>query len=341
MKKDTHRRYSKAKNRTEQKSDDYEFSEEYVAEDSRLIEVKGTLSPLLTFISITLLILFTIYLIAIKHSGGKVTSPKEAVSDFFMPFRSDYYDMRVDYASGLASNNEVCTKFMEENGYSNDLKTSAFNRNTIMQLEQEDGKSYTLPGAYGSTTFYIKPRKEDADLTIHIEYDVYGIKQLNDGSLTRVSDICCETNAERETYESVEKLINGHILFFENRINGKYSGLIEDGKMTYRTTEHYDDLNGNGEYKIKVYWIWAEYYEQLVNAQTDGALFENSEHQSDMIDYIEDNTNEFFYAVDGEPVPTNTDIIDYSALSDYYDSGDKLIVENTNYFGFNVHTYAE
>ena len=78
--------------RSEKISDDnYEVSEEYKAEDSRFIEVKGMLSPLMSFISIELLILFTIYLIAVKHSGGKIASPKDAITSFFMPLRSEQF----------------------------------------------------------------------------------------------------------------------------------------------------------------------------------------------------------------------------------------------------------
>ena len=103
----------------------------------------------------------------------------------------------------------------------------------------------------------------------------------------------------------------------------------------------WNDLNSNGEYKIKVYWIWAEYYEQLVNAQADGALFDNSGQWNKMVDFIEKNPDEFFYTSEIEAIPNGTEMTDYDILSDYYNNGDKLIIENTKYFGFNVRTYAE
>ena len=333
----THFRHTKSKKISE---DDYEVSEQYKAEDSRLIEVKGSLSPLMSFISIALLIFFTIYLIAVKHSGGKVTSPKEAISDFFMPMRSDYYEMRVD-EDFEANVNEEVSKFMQDNGYSDSLKTSAFNRNTAMYLKQEDGRSLTLHGSYGSTTFYIKPKKADADLSIHITYDVFAVTELADGSLAKMSDVNCSDTTERKRLDDIDELLNGHILFFRENHNGKYSGLIENGEMVYRTSEHRDNLNSDGEYKIKVYWVWAEYYEQLVNAQADGAIFDDSDQQDKMIDYIEENPDQFFYTAEIGDVPDGTAMTDYAVLSDYYNSGDKQIVENTKYFGFNVQTYAE
>ena len=341
MKKDRHRRHFKKKDRTDLPSDDYEFSEEYAAEDSRLIEAKGSLSPLMSFISIALLILFTMYLIAVKHSGGKLTSPKEAIASFFMPLRSDYYEMRVDSEDYEANANKEVSKFMQDNGYSDKLETSAFNRNTAMYLKQEDGRSLTLPGSYGSTTFYIKPKKADADLSIHITYDVFAVTELTDGSLAKMADVNCSDTTERKRLDNIDALLNGHILFFRENHNGKYSGLIENGEMVYRTSEHRNDLNSNGEYKIKVYWIWAEYYEQMVNAQADGALFDNSGQWDKMVDFIEKNPDEFFYTAEIGTIPNGTEMTDYDILSDYYNNGDKLIIENTKYFGFNVRTYAE
>ena len=334
----THFRHTRSKKISD---DDYEFSEEYKAEDSRLIEVEGSLSPLMSFISIALLILFTIYLIAVKHSGGKITSPKEAITSFFMPLRSDYYEMRVDSEDHEANANEEVSKFMQENGYSDSLETSAFNRNTAMYLKQEDGRSLTLPGSYGSTTFYIKPKNADADLSIHITYDVFAVTELTDGSLAKMTDVNCSDTTERKRLDDIDALLNGHILFFRENHNGKYSGLIENGEMVYRTSEHQDDLNSDGEYKVKVYWIWAEYYEQLVNAQADGAIFDDSDQQDKMVDYIAENPNEFFYTAEIGDIPDGTAMTDYAVLSDYYNSGDKQIVENTKYFGFNVRTYAE
>lgn len=341
MKIDTHHRNSKTKNCIKPTSEEYEISDEYKAEDSRLIEVKGSLSPLMSFISITLLIFFTIYLIAVKHSGGKLTSPKEAIASFFMPLRSDYYEMRVDSEDHEANANEEVSKFMQDNGYSDKLETSAFNRNTAMYLKQEDGRSLTLPGSYGSTTFYIKPKKADADLSIHITYDVFAVTELTDGSLAKMADVNCSDTTERKRLDNIDALLNGHILFFRENHNGKYSGLIENGEMVYRTSEHRDDLNSDGEYKIRVYWVWAEYYEQLVNAQAEGAIFDNSDQQDIMVEYIAENPDEFFYTAEIGDIPDGTAMTDYNLLSDYYDNGDKQIMENTKYFGFNVRTYAE
>lgn len=291
----THFRHTRSKKISD---DDYEFSEEYKAEDSRLIEVEGSLSPLMSFISIALLILFTIYLIAVKHSGGRIKSPRDAISGFLMPMRSNYYEIRVDEEDVESNYNEEISKFMQDNGYSDSLKTSPFDRSTTMYLKQEDGRSLTLPGSYGSTTFYIKPKKADADLSIHVTYDVFALTELSDGSLMKMSEVNCSDSSERNRLDDVDEMLNGHILFFRESNSGKYSGLIENGEMVYRTSEHRDDLNSDGEYKIKVYWIWAEYYEQLVNTQADGALFDNSNQQDIMIDYIKNNPDKFLCAAD-------------------------------------------
>ena len=341
MKKDALSQRSRPQPNIRTFDDEYEYSEAFTAEDTELVEVYGSSLPFITAFCIILLILFTMFIIALKLSGGRVESPKEAISNFFMPLRSDYYEIRVDDEDYEANANEKISEFMQDNGYSERLKTSAFNRNTTMYLKQEDGKAYTCPGAYGSTTFYIKPRKADADFTIHIEYDVYGITALDNGSLIKTSEFVCSDNTARKTLDDVDNLLDGHILFFEDRSNGKYSGLLKNGEMTYHTSEHRDDLNSNGEYKVKVYWIWAEYYEQVVNAQADGALFNSSDQQKQMVDYITKNPDEFFCTAEIGEIPSETEITDYNTLSAYYDNGDKLIMENTDYFGFYVHTCAE
>lgn len=51
--------------------------------------------------------------------------------------------------------------------------------------------------------------------------------------------------------------------------------------------------------------------------------------------------NKFLYAAEIGAIPNGTEMTDYDILSDYYNNGDKLIIENTKYFGFNVRTYAE
>ena len=332
---------SKVNDRKDSSDDKYEYSIECDVDDGELVDVYCSISPYITIFSVLMLILFTMFLFALAKSDGKIASPQEAISSYFLPIRSDYYEIRVDPVSETQITDDECQKFMNDNGFTKSLKTSAFNRSTVMQLEQEDNRGFFLPGAYGSTTFYIKPGKSNADLSIHIKYDLYGIKAADNGGLQKISAIQCTELEEREMFNEIDTLLDGHILFFQERTNGKYSGLIENGEMIYRTSDHREDLNDDGEFRVKVYWIWAEYYEQLVNPKSEGALFDNDTEQSNMIRYIKANPDEFLYMQNDLEISDDEDITNFDVLSDYYDSADKLIVENTNYFGFAVNTYAE
>lgn len=195
---------------------------------------------------------------------------------------SDYYDIRAD-KPGVNSTTII---------YGNDsMKTLPNVRNIPANIINEAGKAL-VPGSFGSTTFYIVPNDPDADLTVDLEINAYGLKQFGNNYPLRLSRIEC-TSSEREIYDVVDELLDGHILFFAEK-DGVYHDLLPDGKMSYDLSEHREELDENGEYEITVYWIWAEYYDQLINAETEGALFGNSQDSLEMADYINQHENSFF-----------------------------------------------
>ena len=139
----------------------------------------------------------------------------------------------------------------------------------------------------------------------------------------RLSKVECGKD-ERKTYDAVDELLDGHILFFEGK-NGGHHGLLKDGKMHYRTSEHRDALNENGEYAVTVYWVWTEYYDQMINTGADGALFDNGAEAAEMLDYIEGNKEKYFRRFD-----------EADDLRQQYDNGDRLICQNADYIGFEI-----
>ena len=212
-------------------------------------------------------------------------------------FSSDYYDIRVDRGENISGTQAI--------------KTDADNRTIAMNIKQENG-SITMPGAYGTTTFYIIPKDTDEDLSIKIRLNAFGLTMNENGEYTRVTD------------KNVDELINGHILFFEDNENG-YKGLLDNGELTYNTADHKADLLGD-EYKVTVYWIWPEYYEQMVDHKTEGALFTNEECSAEMTSYIEKHPNRFFYSKNSEK----------EEKTDLYNNGDVLIYKSSPYFGFEI-----
>ena len=226
---------------------------------------------------------------------------------------SDYYDIRADKPD---YNSPTII-------YGNDsMKTSPNVRSIPANLKNEAGKAL-VPGSFGSTTFYIVPNDPDTDLTVELEINTYGLKQFGENDPMRLSRVEC-TGAERETYDAVDDLLDGHILFFAEK-DSAYHQLLPDGKMCYNTSEHRGELNENGEYEITVYWIWTEYYNQLIDTEAEDALFDNSQDSIEMAEYIKQHENRFFYKKN-----ENDD------LSDQYNNSDYLIHQNTDYIGFEI-----
>ncbi|SDB40236.1 hypothetical protein SAMN02910317_02000 [Ruminococcaceae bacterium FB2012] len=223
---------------------------------------------------------------------------------------SDYYDIRTD-------------EFDDNTVYFGKVirMTNADVRKAPACLKMDESKHHMLPGAFGTTTLYIIPNDTDRDMDIELEFNTYGARLTDNGKFKRLSDDKNQKSFDADNY------LNGHILFFTEN-NGSYSGLLKDGRMIYNTAEHREDLNENGEYKLTVYWIWPEYYEQLVNTRAEGAVI-TDRIESDMIrDYIRDHQNEFFYV--GEGINRSDD------PGDQYDNADLFIHQNVEYIGFEI-----
>ena len=99
---------------------------------------------------------------------------------------------------------------------------------------------------------------------------------------------------------------------------------------------------GNTEEKV-LYLTFDAGYENGCTAQILDVLKANDVPAAFFLvgNYIEKNPDEFFCTGEIGAIPDGTELTDYEVLSDYYNSGDKLIIENAKYFGFNVRTYAE
>ena len=133
-----------------------------------------------------------------------------------------------------------------------------------------------MPGASGSMTFYIIPRKENltsANLT-------FTLKAYRDDPTTGLA-VISEDN-------QLQNLVMGHILFFRNwDADGSYAGWIApDENGSY--------LTGNAEYSFKVtpknkttfekdkpypvtlYWVWPNYIRNYIYTNQNGSLFTNT-----------------------------------------------------------------
>lgn len=195
-------------------------------------------------------------------------------------------------------------------------KTNADVRTVSACLDMDKSKKAFLPGTFRTTTFYIIPKDLNEDHTFEIQLNVYGVIKGESGEYVRLS--------EQDSHNLTDELIDGHILFFEEK-DDSYSELLKNGKMLYNTAEHHESLNENGEYEVTVYWIWPAYYEQLTDTMADGAVLTDKAASEEMIKYIDAHPDLFF---------CNEDSI--AANSDRYDNADQFIRENVDYFEFEI-----
>lgn len=133
-----------------------------------------------------------------------------------------------------------------------------------------------MPGASGSMTFYIIPRKENltsANLT-------FTLKAYRDDTTTRLA-VVSEDN-------QLQNLVMGHILFFRNwDADGSYAGWIapdENGsyltgnaEYSFKVTpENKTTFEKDKPYRVTLYWIWPNYIRNYIYANQNGSLFTNT-----------------------------------------------------------------
>lgn len=132
-----------------------------------------------------------------------------------------------------------------------------------------------MPGASGSMTFYIIPRKENltsANLT-------FTLKAYEDDTKTGVAAVSKDNQ--------LQNLVMGHILFFRNRdADGSYAGWIAPdengsyltGNSEYSftvTPENKTTFEKDKPYPVTLYWIWPNYIRNYIYTNQNGSLFTN------------------------------------------------------------------
>lgn len=230
-------------------------------------------------------------------------------------FGSDYYDIRTDVSGEYTI--IIGTPL---------LKTTPDVRKVTAELCEDSTCGSFMPGSYGTAKVYIIPHDTNADLSVDLSFNVYGTVQTADGQYIRIDDLESD-NYEQDKCRLADKLLDGHILLFTEMDNG-YSGLMKNGRLLYNTAEHHDDLNANGEYEVTVYWIWAEYYEQLTSLDAEGAAIKNAAELEKVKEYISSCPDEFFFEGEEE---SRSEI-----LSDRYDNADWLIHQMIDGYGFEI-----
>ena len=132
-----------------------------------------------------------------------------------------------------------------------------------------------MPGASGSMTFYIIPRKENltsANLT-------FTLKAYEDDTTTGLAAVSKDNQ--------LQNLVMGHILFFRNRdADGSYAGWIapdENGSYLMANSEYSFTVTPENKttfekdtpYPVTLYWVWPNYMRNYIYTNQNGSLFTN------------------------------------------------------------------
>ena len=145
-----------------------------------------------------------------------------------------------------------------------------------------------MPGASGSMTFYIIPRKENltsANLT-------FTLKAYEDDTKTGVAAVSKDNQ--------LQNLVMGHILFFRNRdADGSYAGWIapdENGSYLMANSEYSFTVTPENKttfekdkpYPVTLYWVWPNYIRNYIYTNQNGSLFTNpdSSDYQDLLKFL-------------------------------------------------------
>ena len=219
-----------------------------------------------------------------------------------------------------------------------------------------------MPGASGSMTFYIIPRKENltsANLT-------FTLKAYEDDTKTGVAAVSKDNQ--------LQNLVMGHILFFRNRdADGSYVGWIapdENGSYLMANSEYSFTVTPENKttfekdipYPVTLYWVWPNYIRNYIYTNQNGSLFTNpdSSDYQDLLKFLnkenfqnnetEQKYSKIFYAkpdsgatsakgsTGGNGNQINSNITDavLNECNEAYNNADQYIGENARYLYVDV-----
>lgn len=258
----------------------------------------------------------------LEHSGMQVAVSSESVDILIERNTSEYesgYDGIVG-AGGLKArlaDNEYSFLYTD----SDDYPLLAYE--LVVSEATYENKKYLVPGAYGTMTFYIRPKTGHDGETVYFSMNFDGYADVyEDGS--EVATI------QPVTKTTVRNLLQGHILFFEGYEYDAtyddyvYSDMITGGGFRYDMSQHSKcaDPGKTDLYEVTLYWEWPITYYAIHDDISTAS--ETKKYPVELGTYMSQNTN-FFYPASVSPT---TD----EEKSDAYNDGDQLIGDNVNYF---------
>ncbi|SDB41285.1 hypothetical protein SAMN02910317_02070 [Ruminococcaceae bacterium FB2012] len=324
---------------------------------------KKTLIKLGAMLTLTVLILvFTT--IAWFSMNREVSAGSMAIRTATMPFeiavkgstvRNDTEFIKADntYTYG---DDEIISGYYLTDSSENQIKI----RYTPSAVDETDFG----PGSSGIIEFYVVP-KQDGDLTVRINLDVIGFRELGETNTTikRVSELTVANSGLEQSvidqYKSAENYLKGHIMFFEEE-GDTDENTLEDQRYYYEkpiTTRTLDktfiNARKNVPQKVTVYWMWTNTLGQIalrnnttgyrsdypiVKDVANGTSDISNTDKGKVIQYLKDNKNLVFtnYSEITDAIIDDannaSDKTSFKKLSDGYNDADFLIGSSLSYF---------
>ena len=275
-------------------------------------------------------------------SGGGIEF--SATSDSFELYR----DNSIIYSDGVGYQETIIEFFENKEEYTRDSETSASNSFILCLMEIENGEKIE-PGSYGKVTFYIVPKIEETNQRYNINISLVGYDDNPDYD-EEEDDITLMFNQVHD--DTLNKLMRGHILFFENRTkvsesqeNGPYhySDRIEDNYLFDTTGVRKVTKGGKECYEINIYWIWAISISQIVfetgNPKLHYTSIFNTTNNSERLDLIAEISvvPDYYFFFENQDISIAYDssgtFIDtyYATINNGYNNGDQYIGDNVHY----------
>lgn len=198
----------------------------------------------------------------------------------------------------VGSKDSLKAKILDDLGYSlvadESNITSDENNRIYWLLDDESGMKKSIePGSHGKLTFYVVPN-QSGEMKIQFNIGLTGYTAVENNG---------ETAYEKVSDETLEKFLNGHIMFFTDCKDGNYSGFLYDETLT-RT---FSDCEVGVPVPVTIYWVWPNTLGQILLTSTDeylssesGVLFaDESEERTSFADYITEHTDSYFKTENG------------------------------------------
>lgn len=235
----------------------------------------------------------------------------------------------------VGSKDSLKAEILDDLGYSlvadESNITSDENNRIYWLLDDESGMKKSIePGSHGKLTFYVVPN-QSGEMKIQFNIGLTGYTAVENNG---------ETAYEKVSDETLEKFLNGHIMFFTDCKDGNYSGFLYDETLT-RT---FSDCEVGVPVPVTIYWVWPNTLGQILLTSTDeylssesGVLFaDESEERELFANYITQHTDSYFKTENGVSEADKTairkmlagqtyDPSQLASLSSMYNNADETI----------------